>query len=456
MRHKPTDVILRARNGDVIAYDETGLILRLSDQVIRDIAGRLGAGAGADAVPQDASVLGDIDAWNVRRDGDWYLFDAPCPATGHTRAFRRPVSGGDVIADAPGPVQAILSLGGPRVSDGYAAPPAFPGHVVAPMDELGAAGGCGTVDTVPEPGFQRLFEMTQGSLLADAVLAQRVAEARAVPLIVARTESDCSSGIGDFLAGPAQASFERVLDALVSSAALLGQRAQVMACVIDFAEEDVVSTPADYETGIRTLIDRVRDLCHRHAMAEPVILLRCDGGARLEQQWALAVHPAGNRVCVPGPRYAFAQDRFQRLTLDGALQQAALDAAALESVREGGQWTCPVPLLAEFGEEPGTIEVTFQSDGPLVIDPADPLGAGTAAGFVLQAESAKIPIVIVSIHAEDPRMVVITYDAQRGYDGLVLSYAAGSPGAVRDDWDGGSAADLRLHRWALPARLTVR
>ena len=34
-------VIIRAENGDVIRYDETGLILRLSDRVIADIAARL-------------------------------------------------------------------------------------------------------------------------------------------------------------------------------------------------------------------------------------------------------------------------------------------------------------------------------------------------------------------------------------------------------------------------------
>ncbi len=34
-------VIIRAENGDVIRYDETGLVLRLSDKVIADIAARL-------------------------------------------------------------------------------------------------------------------------------------------------------------------------------------------------------------------------------------------------------------------------------------------------------------------------------------------------------------------------------------------------------------------------------
>ena len=33
----PEGVIIRAENGDVIRYDETGLVLRLSDKVIADI-----------------------------------------------------------------------------------------------------------------------------------------------------------------------------------------------------------------------------------------------------------------------------------------------------------------------------------------------------------------------------------------------------------------------------------
>ena len=37
----PEGVIIRAENGDVIGYDETGLVLRLSDKVIADIAARL-------------------------------------------------------------------------------------------------------------------------------------------------------------------------------------------------------------------------------------------------------------------------------------------------------------------------------------------------------------------------------------------------------------------------------
>lgn len=456
MRHKPTDVILRARNGDVIAYDDTGLILRLSDQVIRDIAGRLGPGGGADAVPQDAAVLGDVDAWNVRRQGDWYLFDACLPEFDHTRAFRRPVAGGDIVADAPGPVQAILALGGPRVSDGYDLLPRYPSHVVAPADELGAAGACGTVDVTEAPGFQRLFEATQGSFLADAVLARRQSVGRALPLIVTRAESDSSHTIDTFSKGTAWQNLTRLVEGVVAGAEGIGQSAQVMACVIDFAEEDVISAPEPYETALRGLIDAVNDLCHRHAMAEPVILLRCEGAARLDVQWAMAVHPAGNRVCVPGPRYACGQDRFRRLTVEGAKQQAALDAAAIEAVQAGVGWTCPVPLLAEFADASGVIAVTCQSAGLLVIDPDDPFGSGAGAGFRLTTQGAEVPIISVSIAANDPRMILIRFDPGSADGALMLSYADGCAGALRDDWAEAAECAAPLHRWALPARLQVR
>ena len=61
-------VILRARNGDVIRADETGLTLRLSDEVVADLRRRLGA-TGAPAYI-DAACLGDVDAWDLRDIGE--------------------------------------------------------------------------------------------------------------------------------------------------------------------------------------------------------------------------------------------------------------------------------------------------------------------------------------------------------------------------------------------------
>lgn len=453
MRHKPTNVILRARNGDVIAYDETGLILRLSDQVIRDISRRVGGGGDT----LDAGVLGDVDAWNLRCAGEWYVFDAKMPEFDHTRAYRRPVAGGDIIADAPGPVQAVLMLGGPRVSQGYNAPVAFPSHVVAPADELGSAGGMGTVDRPPPPGFQRLFEATQISALGDAILSQRLASGRALPLIVARTESDASSAIDTFSGGTAVSALAGVIASLTETAKGLGKRGRVLAFVLDFAEEDVISAPGHLILGLRGLISDLQDLCHQHGMPEPSILLRADGAFRLVEQWALAVFPPSRRVCVPGPRYAVETDRFGRLTHTGIKRQAALDAQAIAAIESGARWTCPVPLLAEFGSDPGTIDVTFQAAEPLVIDPADPFAAGPDAGFEVWDAKGPISVKTVSVSGKDERIIRLEFDTQRSVGAVTLSYASHRPGAIRDSWDAAFApGEPPLHRWALPARLEVR
>ncbi len=53
------NVLVRARNGDVIRFDDTGLVLRLSDRVIADIALRLGAAvpAGEAASPPTSPMI---------------------------------------------------------------------------------------------------------------------------------------------------------------------------------------------------------------------------------------------------------------------------------------------------------------------------------------------------------------------------------------------------------------
>ncbi|MFC0811276.1 hypothetical protein ACFHYO_03990, partial [Paracoccus panacisoli] len=58
-------VLVRARNGDLIRYDATGVTLRLSDRVIEDIRQRLGAApvaAGAAAAPAGAGDLAAAEA----------------------------------------------------------------------------------------------------------------------------------------------------------------------------------------------------------------------------------------------------------------------------------------------------------------------------------------------------------------------------------------------------------
>ena len=111
-------VLLRAKNGDVIGFDDTGLRMNLSDSVIADIHRRLPVGQGDAAI--DPAVLGDVDAWNLRQRGDWYVFSANLPGAQGPRQFRRAVkaevdaSAPDIIADTAGAVYGLLALGGTR------------------------------------------------------------------------------------------------------------------------------------------------------------------------------------------------------------------------------------------------------------------------------------------------------------------------------------------------------
>jgi hypothetical protein len=117
-------VIIRAENGDVIGYDETGLVLRLSDKVIADIAARLEL--KPQAVVGETLPLPDlpegIDLWAPRREGDWLFFQANLPGADSARGYRRHVSGGAVIAEARGPLMAVLGIGGARAGLGSPGP----------------------------------------------------------------------------------------------------------------------------------------------------------------------------------------------------------------------------------------------------------------------------------------------------------------------------------------------
>ncbi|MEM1065973.1 MAG: hypothetical protein AAGJ74_10775, partial [Pseudomonadota bacterium] len=309
MRHKPTDVILRARNGDVIAFDESGLILRLSDQVIADIAARTGLGARPVAPPAD------LDAWNAWEMGDWLRFEAHLPPFPAPRTYRRRREGGSILADAPGPLLGLLIIGGPAASDTYAGPAAFPNHVLAPADDLGAQGAAGTVLARPVDRLQALTERTQGSATADAVLAARHRDGRAMPLICVRAETAAAPSVASLAEGAAVANAAAAIGSFTAIAETLGTRAEMLATVLDLAEDDVTSNGTAFASGVFALVDRIDALCHARGMREAPFLLRFPNDpARLRALWQIAVHPAGRRITVPCPSYAFARDAFGWLT----------------------------------------------------------------------------------------------------------------------------------------------
>ena len=168
-------VIIRAENGDVIRYDETGLVLRLSDRVIRDIAERLEL--KPEAAASEALLLPDlpedIDLWAPRREGEWVVFQANLPGADGPRGYRRHVSGGAILAEARGPVLAILGIGGARAGLGSPGPARFRWHVLGPADDIGAVGQGGLGEAALTDALEPLRELTVEALVADELLVRR-------------------------------------------------------------------------------------------------------------------------------------------------------------------------------------------------------------------------------------------------------------------------------------------
>jgi hypothetical protein len=187
-------VVVRAPNGDVIRYDPSGLVMRLSDRVIADIALRLDARpeGGTPGPPVDEDALGDVDAWNIRAEGDWLRFTARLAGRQGVRGFRRHVTGGTILGDAPGPVMAVLGLGGPSAALATPGRPAYPHHVVAPADDIGAVGMAG-IEAAPETDrLEGLRECTHEALVAETLLDWRLEAFAPLPLFVVRAETEAA------------------------------------------------------------------------------------------------------------------------------------------------------------------------------------------------------------------------------------------------------------------------
>ena len=167
--------ILRAENGDVIRYDETGVSLRLSDRVVEDLALRLGLGAPPPEPPAPPAPPAGLDAWDARWAGDWLLFQARLPGAQGPRGFRQHRDGGAILAQAAGPVLGLLELGGPSAALADPGAPRFPYHILAPADDIGAVGLGGIEPAEPRATLEPLRERTHGALVAEALLDQAMA-----------------------------------------------------------------------------------------------------------------------------------------------------------------------------------------------------------------------------------------------------------------------------------------
>jgi hypothetical protein len=476
---KPSDtqrgILLRARNGDVIGFDATGLRMNLSDSVIADINRRLPEGQASEAV--DPSVLGDIDAWDVRRRGDWYIFTARLTGMQGVRQFRRRVEAAgdavpDIIADPPGTLFALLSLGGARRATTADESLRFPHHVVTAGDDMGAAGSCGIEEMREVATLQTLTEQTRDSLIADEIVSRRMAGHRALPVIFTRCETDSSGSVQALLNGPAMNNLQGAVANLCRAAATLGVPPKVLAVGLDYTLEDVQSSAEAWRDGMYAVMARITDIFADHGLRKPLFSSVYDAGTQevsdhpvLRAQWELAWNKAGHDHVFSAAGYMFAHDSFGRPTSQARQQMAEMEAFAIEAVNSDLKWHVPVLLLAEREPNARVIRCRGQGMGAFVIDTEDPLKSGSACGFRFESDDAGAKIVKVEVAEDDSNDLLITCDKAPKGRNLTLCYAIGHPpslsdmpanrGALRDEWCHTSKTGVVLHRWALPAALPV-
>ena len=476
-------VLVRARNGDVIRYDATGLVLRLSDRVIEDIRQRLGApeaqgqpatGAAPDA-GDDEALLDGLDVWDIRAEGDWLRFAARLPGAQGPRAFRRHRAGGGIIAEAPGPLLGILGLGGPRAALATPRVADFPYHVLTADDGIGAVGQSGVDTAALTPRLGQLREMTHEALVADTLLGWQMDKHAALPLFVVRTEADGSASAAELASGPALANLMIAADNLREAAAAQGRAAQIMAVALDFALEEIGGTAAGYRDAMIALMTRITEELQRRGFDKPLFVTRLDAGApglataaQVQGQWELAWNAGGHKLIVSAPGYMFEMDDCARPTARGRQHMAMMTAAALSAARLrphtpdplADGWHCPIFHLAEY-ERDGTgatvLRLIGQAQSALVLEPgvaAVPEGAAPV-GLALD-DPGGARITAVGIDPDDDRTVVLTLDRAPA-EGATLVYGWGTPDpaatvAVRDGWD---LPGTDLRRWALPCILPV-
>lgn len=493
MTDKPASgTILRAKNGDVIRYDETGLILRLSDRVIADIARRIGPQgappqmpmpASPDtATPIDAALLGDIDAWGLRRSGDWHIFSANLPGAEGPRQYRRRIAQGDAgagdsIADAPGALLGLLTLGGPRAAMALPRTAAFPYHILASADDIGAVGMAGVEPAPASDAVSALREVTRDALIAEKLLADRWAARRAMPLYLTRAETDGSASIAALADGQAMANLMQAARNLRAAADSMAKPARIVAVRLDYSLEDVTSTTEEYRDGMLRLMAKVTAELGSLGFHKPLFIATFDCGTRdvtdhpvLRAQWELAWNAGDHDLLFTAPGYMFAQDGTGRPTPGAMADMAVMDAAAITASYEDRPWFCPVFLLAER-EGQTKIRVKARSLTPLVIDARDPFGAGSCAGFRLAGATNAPDIRSVALADDDPQDLIVTLSSAPQGKNLTLCYGLGASvrkqdtglteahppasGSVRDA-DSFAGGDGRiLHRWALPCMLPL-
>ncbi len=449
-------VVLRAKNGDVIRYDPSGLVMRLSDRVVEDLALRLPDRSAAPAPAVSAPIeITDppegIDGWNARRDGDWIRFTARLKGAQGIRDFRQHIEGGDIIADTNGPVLGLLGLGGARAALANPGGADFPHHIVASADDIGAVGHAGVETASKTDRLEHIREMTHEALVAQTFLSWRMDDYGPLPLFVARVESDGAANTAELAAGKAVENLLINAENLKASAGLMGKKAKVLFVSLDFALEDHSTTSTAYRDGMLAVMEAVSSGLWALGFDRPLFVSRLDSGLpdiapqpALDGQWELSWNHGEHRLITSAPAYMFELDAYDRPTEAARIQQAEMTAHA---VAEADTWKCPTLHLAEL--EGKTLRLTVRANGPLVLDSTD--------GFALTGCENGAKIKSVAIADDDPQAVLLTLDKVPTGPDLRLAYAcAGQPrGHLHDGWAEQSATGATLHRYALPAHLPV-
>lgn len=468
-----TGVIIRAGNGDVIGWDETGLTLHLSDRVIADIAARLdlpAAHSAPQAASEQAALDADMDAWAVHARGDWVHFQANLPGADGPRGYMRHKDDTTILAETHLPLMGIFALGGARAQLGQPLPTKYPYHIFAPADDIGAAGMGGEGEALSTPNLFPLREMTHEALLAETLLSLRRAGGAGLPLFVVRAETDMAASAADLGAGTAIANLQQALQNHALAAARLGRAAKVAAICLDYCLEDISGDAAAYRDGIIALMAQITRDLGRMGAPRPIFLAGFDcgtqsitTGAAMQGQWDLSWNHGDHPLVCTGPSYAYPIDDTGRLTDTGRRHKAELSAQALLASEQGAAWHCPTIQLAErLGSD---IRLTCAAMEGVVIDATDPFGAGPLAGFRLDGVTNKARITKVEIDPKDKRAVLLRCSARPEGD-VFIAYAFGAAprkgahdypanaGALRDVW-AAEGSHGPLHRWALPARLRL-
>lgn len=466
-------VIIQASNGDVIRYDETGLVLRLSDQVLADIAMRMGVGAGVSAAPTSPTMGGDVqrvdphdyipglEAWGMTLVGDWLYFTADLPGKQGVRGFLRAKDGGHIIADTSGPVLGILGLGGPRAALAMRRISDYPQHILCPDDDIGAVGHAG-IETASETAkLGPLREVTHEAIVAENLLSERQRARRNLALFVTRVETDNAASSQELADGTAVKNLRVAARNLANAAHALGKPASVVAVTLDYTFEDQSGSSTAYRDGMMQVMENTASCLGDLGFHSPRFLARFDNGTAelnaphvIDGQWELGWNHGDHAFTYTAPSYMFDYDDFDRATDAARQDMADMTAAAINDA----DWHCPTFLLAErLLENPNTIRVTTKSLENLVIDPDAPFDTGAAFGFTLMGDSLNGTITDVVVDPDDPKSLLLTCDGivEDGDTFVAYAYGETRAGAVRDTWGQTGVRGQILHRWALPCYIPL-